>query len=904
VLPTRLPYGPLEQGLAMLPTPRFRACAPDKHALSQRALLTLGVLCVLANAGLAQSAGADPTFFEARIRPVLVEHCYQCHSAEAQKLRKLKGGLLLDTRAGLRKGGETGPAIVPGKPGESLLLKALRHDELRMPPKGKLPEVVLADFEKWIAQGAVDPRDGGNITAKAIDWQKARQAWALQQPKKAAPPATADPAWPRSDIDRFVLTALEARGLKPSPSATKIELIRRATFDLLGLPPTPAEIDAFLRDESPDAFARVVERLLHSPHYGERWGRYWLDIARYADDKALAVSTPRQHAYRYRDWVIQALNDDMPYDRFLQLQIAGDLLKEPSDPFVRLGGLGFQGLGAEYHRGNFAAQVMADELDDRIDTLTRGLLGLTVACARCHDHKYDPISTRDYYALAAAYQGSSLVELPAAPPIVVERFQKWQQEDKKQEADLNRWLQEQGKQRSLAAVADVGEYLHAVWKVQHLPAGDTPATKAGRLSPYFLNRLSKHVQAKEANAIAAPLRAWTEIKDPARAEQWAEQLQKDVRAALQAKEKQPEQAALLKALVEGKGPFAVPGNEVGGLLDGVPAKDYAHRKAALDQHKKAAPPAPLMVHGVQGGGQKMRVHIRGKVDNLGEEAPPGFLSILRKLGDPPPGSFTRFDLARAITAPENPLTARVIVNRVWQLHFGRGIVGTASNFGALGEQPSHPELLDTLAVSFMESGWSLKKLHRAIMLSAVYQQSAQADAANLKRDPENRYLWRMTPRRLDLEAWRDALLAVSGRLDLTLGGPSFALDSSQARRTLYAKVSRAVPDAMAALFDFPDANATSERRNVTTVPQQQLFVLNSPLMIESARAFAVRLEKAEQGPEGRIALAYRLALGRSPEAGELQAALEFVRTTAPANLSAWEQFAQVLLASNEFAWID
>jgi cytochrome c553 len=718
-------------------------------------------------------------FFERKIRPVLVEHCYRCHSEEAKKKRKLKGGLLLDSKAGLRKGGATGPALVPGKPKESLLLKALRHEgDLQMPPSGKLPATVLSDFEMWIKIGAPDPRDGNEaaVADAQIDWTKARQFWAFQAPRKYPLPKVKNTAWPKKDIDHFILAELEKRDLKPVGPVGKRDLLRRASFDLIGLPPTPAEIDAFLKDQAADAFAKVVDRLLASPHYGERWGRYWLDVARYAEDKALAFVNSRPHAYRYRDWVVEALNSDMPYDRFLRLQLAGDLVADAGlDYFVKLAGLGFQGLGQEYHRGSVTAQVIADELDDRIDTLSRGLLGLTVSCARCHDHKYDPIPTRDYYSLAAAYNGSNLTIAPLADPQAVEKHRTWEKKAK----DIQAKLKKSGK------------------------------------------------------------------------------------------------------------------------------KEHAALKAELEQWKKNAPPAPPLAHVISGGGTPMRIFVRGNVERVGEAAPPRFLRVLAQ-NSKGPDKFTRLELANAIASPKNPLTARVIVNRVWHYHFGRGIVGTTSNLGKLGDRPTHPELLDTLAVRFMEAGWSIRWLHREIMLSTAYQLASTREPKNAERDPENQYLWRYTPRRLDFEAWRDAWLAVSGRLDPRLGGPS--LDVNQAdnvRRTLYAKVSRLEPNKLMVLFDFPDANVTSAHRNVTTVPQQQLFVLNSNFTIETAKAFARRLEKTAAKENERIALGFRLAYGREPSAEEMSASQDFIRDAGRnEQLKPWEQFAQAILAANEFMWID
>jgi Protein of unknown function (DUF1553)/Protein of unknown function (DUF1549)/Planctomycete cytochrome C len=792
----RPPVSEYNLGIDLVFNPAF-CSRPSPEILNVRiSAIFLASLMSLAIALPARAQSLDAKgveFFEAKIRPVLVEHCYKCHSEEARKNRKLKGDLLLDSKAGMLTGGETGPALVASKPGESLLMKALRHEgDLRMPRDGKLPPAVVADFEAWIKMGAPDPRDGkATIAAKEIDWDQAKKFWAFQPPIKSPLPKVKDADWPQRDIDHFILAELEKRQLKPVGPASKRDLLRRATFGLIGLPSTSEEMDGFLNDDSPEAFSKVIDRLLASPHYGERWARYWLDVSRYAEDKALAFVNSRPHAYRYRDWVVQALNSDMPYDRFVRLQIAGDLVKDPEpDPFVKLAGLGFQGLGAEYHRGSVGAQVIADELDDRIDTLTRGLLGLTVACARCHDHKYDPIPTRDYYSLATAYNGSNLEMRLLADAQSVERFRVWEKKVKEAEARVK--------------------------------AAD-----------------------KERKS---------------------------------SKDKEGAQ------------------------------KEYDNRKAELEGLKKEAPPPLPIAHVITGGGQAMRVYRGGNVERQGEPAPPGYLRVLSQT-DKPASKFTRLELAEVIASPKNPLTARVIVNRVWHYHFGRGIVGTPSNFGQLGDRPTHPELLDTLAVRFMENGWSLRWLHREIILSRAYQLSSANAPANAEKDPENLYLWRHTPARLDFEAWRDSWLAVSGRFDRKLGGPSLDLSKADnVRRTLYAKISRVEPNALMTLFDFPDSNVTSARRNVTTVPQQQLFVLNSDFTIQTAKAFANRLEKMAPGEDERIALAFRLAYGRDPSDAEKRASAEFLRearTQQPADrLNAWEQFAQAILASNEFLWVD
>jgi Protein of unknown function (DUF1553)/Protein of unknown function (DUF1549)/Planctomycete cytochrome C len=872
-------------------------------------------------------------FFEAKIRPVLVEHCYKCHSEVARKNRKLKADLLLDSKAGMLKGGDTGPALVPGKPAESLLLKALKHEgDVRMPRDGKLTAAVVRDFETWIQIGAPDPRDGKQPAAKEIDWNKARQFWAFQPPAKHPLPKVKDAAWPKRDIDHFILAELEKRQLQPVGPASKRDLLRRATFDLTGLPPSPEQIADFLNDDSPNSFAKVVERLLVSPHHGERWARYWLDVSRYAEDKALAFVNVRPHAYRYRDWVVEAINHDMPYDRFVRLQLAGDLLANPDpEPFVQLAGLGFQGLGAEYHRGSVTAQVIADELDDRVDTLTRGLLGLTVACARCHDHKYDPIPARDYYSLAAAYNGSNLVERPLADGPTVERFKASEKKAKEADAKLNQWLKEQARAGARDAGVDAGRYLRLAWQVRVLQQHKMPTDVAAiarkeALHPNFLARAVQFLAQGKFEKQDQAMQAWLDVAQKANKIARLEQgkvaipdeltqatlhLENAIRDAI----KEPvgkSQPNLAKTLwLNPNALFFVSDKEAVLFLSDAAQKEHGQRRADVERIRKEAPPAPPMGHVVSGGGAAMRVYIRGNVDRPGEPAPPGFLRVLlpETPGDKKADKFTRLELADAIASPKNPLTARVIVNRVWHYHFGRGIVGTPSNFGQLGDRPTHPELLDTLAVRFMENGWSLRWLHREIMLSRAYQLSSASVPQNAEKDPDNQYLWRHTSGRLDFEAWRDAWLAVSGRLDRTRGGPSLDLNQAgNVRRTLYAKISRLQLNPLLALFDFPDANVTSARRSVTTSPQQQLFVLNSEFTIETSKAFAKRLEKAAPGEEDRVALAFRLAYGREPTDVERRASQEFLRDARTARpqdrLSAWEQFAQAILASNEFLWVD
>jgi hypothetical protein len=750
----------------------------------------LAVILVTAPAHAAEPDAPGVEFFESKIRPALVENCYSCHSAQAAKK---KGGLVLDTKAGALKGGDTGPAVVPGKPDQSLLLAAVAQGgDLKMPPKKRLPDAVIADFRHWIEMGAPDPRDKA-AAVKTIDWQAARQFWSFRPVHRQTLPAVRDAGWPKSDVDRFVLARLEAEGLRPAPPVDRRTLIRRATFDLTGLPPTPEEIGAFLNDESPRAFERVVDRLLASPHYGERWARHWLDVARYAEDQAHTFAVkPYTQAHRYRDWVIDAFNADMPYDRFMRLQVAADLLEDHG--LGDLPALGFFGLGAQYYKNSDGARAAADELDDRVDTLARGILGLTVSCARCHDHKFDPIPTQDYYSLAGVFQSTKLADLPLVPKPEAERYLEGQR------------------------------------------------------------------QVQEA--------------------------EKRVKDCMRAQKAKPE--------ADGKVRLAA-------------------LQAELERVKKSVPGAPPMAHGVTDGSPAdMHVFVRGNPAQQGEAAPRRFLRVLA--GDDPP-RFTRgsgrLDLAQALTAKDNPLTPRVLVNRVWGWHFGRGIVGTPSNFGQLGERPTHPELLDHLAARFVENGWSLKWLHREILLSATYQLACEDDAQGRRKDPDNRLLRRGNRRRLDVESWRDALLAAAGQLDRSFGGPTIDLGAgNNRRRTIYGKVSRHELNGLLRLFDFPDANITSERRTETTVPQQQLFALNSPFFVAQARALAARLRAEAADDPARVRRAYLLAYGRPATDAEVSLALHYLagaddpEEARRNQLTRWERYAQTLLAANEFLYVD
>jgi hypothetical protein len=906
------------------------------------------------------SDGAGIEFFEKKIRPVLVQQCYACHSLAAGKSM---GTLTLDSRSALLKGGQAGPAIVPGHPESSRLISAIRYAQpnLQMPPKVKLSDTVIADLTAWVRMGAPWPETRTPGTAgtgkdlSALE-QRKRRHWAFLPVRKPQPPVVRAKAWPHNAIDRFILAKLEAQGLTPVPPADRRTLIRRAYFDVIGLPPTPEEVDAFLVDKSPNAWVTVVDRLLASPHYGERWGRYWLDVARYGEDQAHSFE-PRLYpqGFRYRDWVAHALNSDMPYDRFVREQIAADLLDEP-DMREQLPALGFFATGPVY----YGDEKMYDQYDDRIDTLSRGFLGLTVACARCHDHKFDPISQKDYYALAGVFASTRYVEVPlgsADPKATFGRVEASLDRHVRinaQQQQLDKFLTEQQTDLHSRLAAETARYMVAAWKLHNRRKTDPKVTVeqiavAEGLHGIVLERWVKYLKegvdknwsaladwrrmlqqedaGTDLSTAAQPLAA---ARNVAAAYQDAVLTLMKRRAAANAPQTAAEQksqspgkadGAALDAIVGNEGVLTVPKDQIEKVLPEDTKPRLAALKAALEQAQ-----AEPFVHALTEGAKiaNVSVLLRGNPNTPGEEAPRHFLSILAGDNAPPfkQGSG-RLELANAIADRNNPLTARVMVNRVWQHHFGVGLVRTASNFGLLGEPPTHPQLLDYLAAQFVEQGWSLKALHRQILLSATYQMSSTGNRRNEEIDPDDRLLWHMPGRRLDVEAWRDAMLAVTGKLDPTIGGPSVPLSAPEnSRRTFYAAISRHDLDSMLRLFDYPDPNVTADARMTTTVPLQELFVLNSEFMIRQAKAFAARLTSDPgESDAARIRRAFLLAYNRAPDNRELLLGLTFLQKPRPGligvglnassgqaesanRLSRWEQYAQVLLSANEFLYVD
>ncbi len=877
--------------------------------------------CVLILATVASLAGvgAANDELETRVRPLLAAKCYSCHT-EAKM-----GGLRLDSRAALLSGGGRGAALEPGDARASLMIQAVRRerDDLKMPPSEALTPDEIDVLVRWIEDGAPWPEAQAVGAGMGTIRPEARQFWAFQPVARPEPPNLGDEA--ESPIDRFLLAKIADAGLEPAPAAEKRTLIRRATLDVLGLPPTPAEVAAFLADGSPEAFERVVDRLLASPHYGERMARRWLDLARYGDGLSAAQrDVPLANAWRYRDWVVEAFNANMPYDRFMVAQLAADLL-EGAEREELLPALGFHAL--------------RDRDDDRVDVTGRALLGLTIGCAQCHDHKFDPIPQADFYSLQGVFSSSNPHEVPLAPAERVEAYKAAKERVAEQKGAIDAFVEEQTEQLTLVLMERTADYLLAAWRVKTGHVKPEAAAKQGALDGEVLSRWLRYLDSGEHEH--SFLDKWTAFLDrggsldDARAVAEAfertlfairdEKLALDDRnyVALGGAKGVRDQRTLLNTNLEFLDPleyylwrdlaeaprrkqgidypggvYYVGPKEIGRYLGGLWRDHLERERAELERLEKAVPEPYPFLHAYQDAAKPKdaRIAIRGDKKNLGEAAPRRFLQILSPSGPEP---FTqgsgRLELARAIASRDNPLTARVMANRLWSWRFGRGIVASPSNFGQLGERPTHPELLDWLASELMDGGWSIKALDRQILLSDAYRRSSTILTANQDEDAANSLLWRFNPvERLDAETLRDSILAVSGQLDRTPGGPPAPLDGKNLRRALYGTVERTSPDRTMTLFDFPDPKSHSEQRSVTVGPLHRLYFLNNPFVMEQAEAFAARLaSEAGADPKARIALAYELAFSRPPTEEETAAALAFLAT------EPWPRYTQMLLASSE-----
>lgn len=896
----------------------------DGYRRAARVGVAWGIFCGLVTWGAAAELPAEQVeFFEAKVRPILVEACYKCHSVESGKS---KGDLFLDSRDGSRKGGAGGAAVIPGKVDESLLIQAIRYkdEDLQMPPAdegGKLSDDKIAILEEWVKMGAPDPRTGGK--PHPMDMAEARKHWAFQPVVKPAVPKAKAAKQVATPVDAFILAKLEEKKLGLAPAADKRTLLRRVTYDLTGLPPTPEEVEAFVKDGTPDAYARVVERLLASPRYGERWGRFWLDVARFADTKGyLAGNVERRYpfSHTYRDYVIRAFNEDKPFDQFIVEQIAADHLPLGEDKSA-LAALGYLTLGRRFLNNQ------NDIIDDRIDVVTRGFMGLTVSCARCHDHKFDPIPTKDYYSLHGVFASSEEPEeKPLMGPLVEsEAYREFLRKQAEVDAKIKARGDEEVEKFLATARGKTGDYLLGAQEAQAMKPGEKIDTFAGarKLNPEVLTRWRALLgNAEKMTAQAAILGPWQTLaalpsegfteKAGAAIASWqtegagvnarvAAGFMKDGKPAALAGLK--EAAAIyntifsealkapdgdgaaepLKQLMKAdEAPPSLPRDSIARMVK----RETDNKTAPLKREREALnwtePGAPLRAMALVDKAKpaNTKVFLRGNPANRGPEAQRQFLEILSgATREPFKKGSGRLELAQEIASAKNPLTARVLVNRVWGWHFGEALVRTPSDFGVRTEAPVHRELLDWLAASFVESGWSVKTLHRWIVLSSTYRQSSADVAAATAIDPDNRLVHRFNRRRLELEAMRDTLLAVAGGLDLRAGGlpEDLTKEPFSRRRTVYGFIDRQNLPGMFRTFDYPNPDVSSAGRFATTVPQQALYLLNSPFAIEQARAFIARPEIAKEASAAeRIRTLYRIAYQREPDAAELALAQAFV----------------------------
>ncbi|MFO0947664.1 MAG: DUF1553 domain-containing protein [Planctomycetota bacterium] len=1070
------------------------------------------------------------TFFESKIRPVLAKHCNECHSADAKHLR---GGLLLDSREAMLAGGDSGPAIVPGNADESLLIQALKHEGFEMPPTGKLPAGVIKDFETWIAMGAPDPRTSNKPTPakRTIDLEAGRQFWSFRPPVKHEPPKTKDNDWPRGWIDRFLLARLEREGLAPAKDADRRTLLRRVTFDLTGLPPTIEEMESFLQDDSPDAFERIVDRLLASPRLGERWGRHWLDVARYADSTGGGRSMIFETSWHYRDYVIDAFNQDKPFDRFILEQLAGDLL--PYEDYRQgrrqLVATAFLALGPTNYEEQDKTQLEMDVIDEQIDTTGRAFLGMTLGCARCHDHKFDPIPTTDYYALAGIFRSTHTLNHDNVSTWVKRKlpmdeassraFAEYESKVARLDGALKETEQKRKRLQSLVAAVtiddddasfsgnwvastsvkpyvgrnyryasgdaaavyklddriepgrysvrvaytphanrskrtlvtvahaggetsvridqtqtptfeglyvDVGAFQFAKGKGNKVTIGTNGADHIVVTDAVQLVPLDKKKPGMGERVVADITQLAGIVVDDSAAELTGEWIQSTFHASyvrggyvhddnmdkgkksiryrvdvpksgeyevrfsythgasratrvpiniafdggdetvyINEREKPAvdglftrlgtyrfanDQTAIVTVSNEGTSDGHVvadaiqfvPASEVAAEAATTPEseastdtasgdllarqrsdldRDFKRLKEELATLKKTAPPAPTEVIGVEEGKEiaDCELCIRGEIKNRGPKVPRGFVSVATQ-GPMPTlaaNASGRLELAHWIASPQNPLTARVFVNRVWSHLFGAGLVRTVDQFGATGEAPSHPELLDTLAVRFVEEGWSLKKLIREIVLTHAYQMSSERSKESRSKDPANRWLAGQNRRRLDAEALYDSMLALSGSLDLTMGGPTiregtkseYGYSFDVGRRAVYLPVFRNRLHDLMAVFDFPDPNLSLGQRNTSTISTQALYLMNSPFVMDQAKVAAAGLLKdSTLGNHDRITMLFQRALGRPPREEERRLVAVYLAeeagTDETSSLKRWSNVCQTVIASIDFRYLD
>ena len=915
------------------------ACSLTRRATTK--ILSCVVLLFIGMVDTATVSGSEHDFFESRIRPLLIEHCLECHGPEKQE-----SGLRLDSRTALLKGGDSGSAVTLDRPEASLMIRAIAHTgDLKMPPDGKLSADQVDAFSAWVSSGLPWPQEKNQSSDDAHD---PKTHWAFQSLRRPHPPKVHDGGWPTTEIDHFILARLQEQQLAPAPQADPTALIRRASIDLLGLPPTPEQVDAFNQEsqvEPKNAWSNLVDRLLSSPHYGERQARFWLDVARYADNKGYVFFEQKEYpwAWTYRDWVVSAMNADMPYDEFVLLQLAADQL-ETRKP-KSLAAMGFLTLGPRFMNNTH------DVIDDRIDVVTRGLLGLTVTCARCHDHKFDPVPQADYYSLYGVFR--SCVE-PTLRPLIREEthsaeYQEFKQGMQQRVDKLHAFVETQRKLMIDESRSRAAEYLMAVYQKRNHPTTENfmLLTEKGAINPTMVHRWEVYLrraqksndpvwtpwhrfsglssgdfiqQAAELQAEllvdekvnrlvrdsfqGEPPRSMQDVADnyaslfAAIETKWDEHLDKNLHPT---RLDEDAAEAIRLVLYGDDSPPMVPRDLGWGFLDLLPDRpiqdQFKKLLGEVEEFSTTAPGAPprAMVLVDAESMYDPVVFRRGNPNREGERVPRQFLEVLSAGRRTPFANGSgRIDLARAIVEPDNPLTARVLVNRIWRQHFGFGLVETPSDFGLRSAPPSHPQLLDFLAAEFIAGGWSIKKLHRQIMNSSVYRQSSLVgDAAQrraMKVDAANRLLWKFPRRRLEFEAIRDAQLLVCDSLDRRFGGrPVKVLDGYHPRRTLYGFVDRMDLPALMRTFDFPEPAATSPGREVTTIPQQALYFLNHDFVAESARRVLRRPDVAglPSGKE-RLLRIHKVLLQREPTTDEVELALAFVSRREELQPNQWE----------------
>ncbi len=951
-------------------------------------------------------AATDSAFFESKVRPLFVEHCYKCHSAEAEKI---KGGLRLDTSDAIRKGGESGALFVAGDPEKSLLIKAVRYadPDLQMPPKDKkLSDAQIADLVGWVTMGAPLPAPTNHLSAVDESVLAARTNWAFRVPADPQPPKVADLGWPKSPVDQFILARMEQKNFAPAPRADKRTLIRRATFDLTGLPPAADDVDAFVNDNSTNAFARLVDRLLASPRYGEKWARHWLDVVRYTDSfdsRGTGGAGDVSEAWRYRDWVVNALNSDMPYDRFVVQQIAGDILATNTPGKFDSNALIATGLYVIGEWGGGDAdkeKMLTDIVDDQIDVTGRGFLGLTLACARCHDHKFDPIPTSDYYGLAGIFFSSHILPSPGVKtdgspvlriPLATSSELAARAAKEKRAAELEKEIAAKSRVTFLTK-AKRGQFNQPALSELHPSDGtDLPnaIANSGEAPLSFITiTLPPHSVAihpsPELNAGAvwqSPLTAEVEVSGRvADADdkcgngiEWglflgtnslrAGKFDNGKSATIAATNVSVKAGDLIHLVVmprgkdhscdttvvelrirerEGTHEWKLPDDLVADLparantgvwhfisfagkppmalqteLNDTERQHLESMRQELAVLRKNLERKIPVAHGLQEGGtpksayegfRDSHILVRGKYDRPGDIVPRHFPRVLS--GDEQLPKIVnskqsgRLELAKWIGSKDNPLTARVMINRIWQQHFGEGIVRTPNNFGKLGTPPTHPELLDWIAHRFVESGWSIKAMHRLMMNSATYQQASSVTRSS-NDDPENLLFARMNRRRLEAEEIRDALLFVTDQLDVTMGGPAIN-DLNTKRRTLYVMTIRSDKSNYRSLFDAPDAQTIAEKRINSTVAPQALFLLNHPFAMAQAKSLDELVLKSKSSDDAaRVRSLYQRLYSRDPRDEEVQLGLKLLSHAATDDrLNAWTRYAQVLLCANEFIYVD